>query len=213
MNEKDLKSREERRKRKFGKKVNRYHHFYRRKGVYPFLLKNTVRLILGLGILVVVLYFLQDLFPNMEKSFEMMTGRFRPITILIIFLLSESLLGLITPDFFIIWAKQFNNTYAMVALLATLSYGGGAISYIIGNYIGHLPKVEKWLINKFVDHIKQIRTWGGVLIVFAALFPLPFSPVCMAAGMIRFPLPAFFLLGLFRFARFFGYALILYKVV
>jgi membrane protein YqaA with SNARE-associated domain len=63
------------------------------------------------------------------------------------------------------------------------------------------------------DHIKQIRTWGGVLIVFAALFPLPFSPVCMAAGMIRFPLPAFFLLGLFRFARFFGYALILYKVV
>ena len=124
-----------------------------------------------------------------------------------------SFLGLIPPDFFILWGKQFQNPYAMVGLLAALSYGGGVISYIIGVYIGKLPKVHNWLERKFLNHIDNLRKWGGVLIVFAALFPLPFSPVCAAAGMVRFPVKTFLLLGLFRFLRFFGYALVLFKVL
>ena len=70
-----------------------------------------------------------------------------------------------------------------------------------------------WIKKKFIKHFELIRKWGGVLIIFAALFPLPFSAVCIVAGSVRFPLPAFFTLGLFRFIRFFGYALVLFKVV
>ncbi|MCB0803730.1 MAG: VTT domain-containing protein, partial [Flavobacteriales bacterium] len=102
--------------------------------------------------------------------------------------------------------------YLMVFFLGCLSYLGGVFSYFIGNGIGKLPKVDKWLKKKFVEHFDKIRKWGGVLIIFAALFPLPFSPICMVAGMVRFPLPAFFTLALFRFARFFGYALVLFHV-
>lgn len=206
------KQRELKKKRKLKKKVNTYHHLYKRKGVYPFLIKNSIKLVIFLVLLVVGLILLKDQMPDLEYTFELFTNKFRPITILGVFLLSESFLGLIPPDFFLVWAKQFNTPYAMVALLAVLSYGGGVISYFIGNYIGHIPAVEKWMYNRFLTHIDKIKKWGGVLIVFAALFPLPFSPICMAAGMVRFPFVPFILLGLFRFIRIFGYALILFKV-
>jgi membrane protein YqaA with SNARE-associated domain len=206
------KQKELKKKRKLKKKVNTYHHLYKRKGVYPFLLKNSIKLVIFLVLLIVGLMFLEDQMPDLEYTFELFTNKFRPITILAIFLLSESFLGLIPPDFFLVWAKQFSSPYGMVALLAVLSYGGGVISYFIGNYIGHIPSVERWMYNRFLTHIDKIKKWGGVLIVFAALFPLPFSPICMAAGMVRFPFLAFLLLGLFRFARIFGYALILFKV-
>lgn len=206
------KQKELKRKRKLKKKVNTYHHLYKRKGVYPFLIKNSIKLVIFLIILIVGLLLLQNQMPDLEYAFELFTGKFKPITILIVFLLSESFLGLIPPDFFLVWAKQFSSPYAMIALLAVLSYTGGVISYFIGNSIGHIPKVELWMYNRFLTHIDKIKKWGGVLIVFAALFPLPFSPICMAAGMVRFPFVVFLLLGLFRFVRIFGYAFVLFKV-
>lgn len=200
-------------KRSIKQKGKTYYHFYKRNGAYDFLKKNVLKLVVGLGGLALILYLVKDYLPDLDYYFELMTIKFRPITILLIFLLSESFLGLIPPDFFILWGKQFQNPYAMVGLLAALSYGGGVISYIIGVYIGKLPKVHNWLERKFLNHIDNLRKWGGVLIVFAALFPLPFSPVCAAAGMVRFPVKTFLLLGLFRFFRFFGYALVLFKVL
>ncbi|MEQ8909917.1 MAG: VTT domain-containing protein [Vicingaceae bacterium] len=195
------------------KNIRQYHFFYKRKGVYPFMLKNTFRLLLGLGALVLLLYFFRDYMPDLEYYFELMTVKFRPFSILLVFFLSESLFGLIPPDFFILWGRQFNSPYAMIALLATLSYGGGVISYILGSYVGSFPKIQKWMNRKFLKHIDQVKKWGGILIVFAALFPLPFSPVCMAAGMIRFPVRLFLLLGIFRFVRFFAYGYVLFNVV
>jgi|SRR5690554_641980 len=201
---------EDRKKRRLGKKVNTYHHLYRRKGVYPFLVKNSLKLIIFLGLIIAALLIFQDKMPDLKYTFELFTSKFKPITILVFFLLSESiLLGLIPPDFFLVWAQQFPAPYAMIALLAVLSYGGGIISYFVGNYIGHLPKVDKWLQQRFFQHINKIKKWGGVLIVFAAIFPLPYSPICMVAGMVRFPFTVFIILGLFRFLRIFGYAFVL----
>lgn len=200
-------------KRKFSKRVSLYHNFYKRKGVYPFLLKNIIKLLVFLIVIVVVILLLKNQLPDLKATFELFTSKFKPISILIFFLFSESiLLGLIPPDLFIIWAQQFSAPYAMVALLGVLSYSGGLISYFVGNYIGHLPKVEEWLEKRFLEHLDKIKRWGGVLIVFAALFPLPYSPVCMAAGMVRFPFPILLILGLFRFARIFGYAFVLFKI-
>ena len=199
-------------KRKLKKKVSTYHYLYKRKGVYPFLVKNSIKLLIFILLIVIGLLVLQNQMPDLEATFHLFTNKFRPITILAIFFLSESFLGLIPPDFFLVWAKQFSSPYSMIALLGVLSYTGGVVSYFIGMFIGNIPKVHQWMENKFLDHIDKIKKWGGVLIVFSALFPLPYSPVCMAAGMVRFPFITLLLLGLFRFARIFGYAFILFKV-
>ena len=200
-------------RRKKKKKINQFHQYYKRKGVYTFLWKNSLKVIVVFAVIIAALVFVKSQIPDFDARLEVLLDTFNTPSVLSIFLLSESLLGLIPPDFFIVWAKKFDFPYLMVGFLGVLSYLGGAISYFIGKYIGGLPKVEKWIKKKFIKHFELIRKWGGVLIVFAALFPLPFSAVCIVAGAVRFPLPAFFTLGLFRFVRFFGYALVLFNVV
>lgn len=202
----------EKEKKKLGKQINRYHYYYRRKGVYTFLIRNSVRLAVGLIALILIVLILRYFAPNLEAQFEALLESFTTTKTLLLFFASESLFGLIPPDLFIIWAQKFNYPYLMVGVLAVLSYVGGFVSYLIGNYISHLPKVESWIKKKFLDQLILMRKWGGIVIVFAALFPLPFSPVCMIAGTIRYPKYNLLLLGLFRFIRFFGYALILFKV-
>lgn len=204
---------EQKAKKKKKNRINSYHSFYKRKGVYTFFLKNLVKVLIGMGILLLILFLFQHFVPDFDTQMEALLTHFKPLSILTVFFISESILGLIPPDIFIIWAQNFTYPYAMVGLLAILSYLGGVVSYVIGNYIGKIPVVENWLNKKFVTSFDQIKKWGGILIVFAALFPLPFSPVCMAAGTIRFPLTTFFLLGTFRFVRFFLYAVVIYTVI
>lgn len=133
--------------------------------------------------------------------------------ILTVFYVSESLLGLIPPDFFIAWSSSMEKPYEMVTLLALLSYIGGITSYCIGKQLGKIPKVERYVLKKFINHFEIVRKWGGFMIVFSALFPIPYSAACMAAGIIRYPFVPFLLLGLFRFARFYAYAIIIFKAL
>lgn len=200
-------------RRKKKKRINQFHLYYKRKGVYTFLLKNSLKVIVIFGVIIAALLFVKSQISDFDIKLEALLNSFNTPGVLSIFLLSESLLGLIPPDLFIVWTKKFDFPYLMVGLLAILSYLGGTISYFIGKYLGSLPKIEKWIRKRFIKHFELIKRWGGVLIVFAALFPLPFSAVCIVAGAVRFPLPSFFLLGLFRFVRFFGYAIVLFKVV
>lgn len=201
-----------RKKKKFKVRVNIYHFYYKKKGVYSFLFKNMAKIAIGLLALIAILYFVKGLIPDFDNSLDQLINRFDTLPVLSIFLLSESILGLIPPDLFIVWSQKFDYPYAMISLLALLSYLGGLISYYIGKRLGSLPRINSWIKKKFIVHFDKIQKWGGVLIIFAALFPLPFSPVCMVAGMVRFPIPAFLSLALFRFARFFAYALVLFKV-
>lgn len=133
--------------------------------------------------------------------------------ILAVFFLSETILGLIPPDLFIVWAKQFSHPYAMVLLLAVLSYTAGFLSYYLGVKLGGIKKISELINIKFADEFKMLRSWGGFIIVIAALFPLPYSTMCLGAGMLRYSFRALVLLGLFRIVRFFAYAAVLYQVV
>ena len=62
-------------------------------------------------------------------------------------------------------------------------------------------------------NLKNIRKWGGFLILVGALLPLPFSISCMAAGIIQYPLKNVVLFGLFRFVRFALYGWAIFNVV
>ncbi len=194
-------------------RLNIYHHYYRRKGVYTFLWKNSLKITIGFAVLIGAFLIFKEYVPNYNSKLETLLNSINTWWALSIFFISEIVLGLIPPDLFIIWSKKFQFPYGMVSVLAVLSYVGGVIAYFIGKYIGSQPKIEQWILSKFSKHFKLIQKWGGVLIVFAALFPLPFSSICLVAGAVRFPFKTFLLLGLFRFARFFGYALVLLNLI
>jgi membrane protein YqaA with SNARE-associated domain len=190
-----------------------YFKYYRQQGIYKFLRTNLLKLLLAMLLVVALAGVLKWLFPNMEQEAMFWLKQFKPFIVLLIFFCSESFLGLIPPDFFIVWTQQFHSPYKMVALLALLSYAGGIVSYLIGWYFGGRAGVEKWINRKFYQQLKDIKKWGGVLIIFAALFPLPFSPVCLIAGLVKFPRLAFLLTASSRFLRFFIYALVLFSLI
>jgi len=194
-------------------RLNTYHHYYKRKGVYTFLWKNSLKIAIGFAVVIGAFLIFKDYVPNYDAKLESVLNSINTWWALSIFFASETILGLIPPDLFIIWSKKFDSPYLMVSLLAILSYVGGVLAYFIGRYIGGLPIVESWILAKFDKHFIMIRKWGGVLIVFAALFPLPFSSICSVAGAVRFPFKTFLILALFRFVRIFGYALFLLNLV
>lgn len=59
----------------------------------------------------------------------------------------------------------------------------------------------------------KVYQLGGFVIVFSALLPLPYSAVCMAAGAVKYSFKRLLLLGLTRFLRFYGYAVLVYALI
>lgn len=198
--------------RSFWHKMKLYQVYYRRTGLYPFLIKHTIRVLIGIGLLVIGLLALNKYVINVDDAMQAFFSNFSDAAILSFFTLSEIVLGLVPPDLFIVWAGGKENPYSFLLLLAFLSYGAGMFAYLIGKYIGKIHRIQKYIQHKFLAHFDMIRKWGGFVVIFAALFPLPFSPVCMTAGMVRYPFPLLALFGLTRFARYYIYAAALFNL-
>lgn len=194
-------------------RFKRIHLYYKYTGFYSFVgqsLKKAIVPIIGFILLLVVL----DLYVvDFSTLFVYITETFAPINILLIFLLSETLLGLVPPEIFIAWSHKMPQPVAYLTLLATMSYVGGIFSYFIGKWILTIPKVYHYVQDKMAKHLRHIRKWGGFLIVVGALLPIPYSMTCMAAGIINYRFVNLLFFGLLRFVRFYLYAIAIFSVV
>jgi len=123
--------------------------------------------------------------------------------VLSVFFVSESFLGMIPPDLFIIWSSRFNAPVIALSLLGILSYIGGAISYMIGYWLATRPRIKAYSERVLEKYIILVRKWGGAFIVIAALFPFsPFSTVIIAVSLLKYPFRYYLLFGVTRIARF-----------
>ncbi len=190
--------------------LNVYHNYFKRTGMYGFVGKTLIKLFLILAGVGIAFYFTEKYLIDFDAIFKYMFEEVNVFAIFIIFFISESVLGLIPPDLFIAWAKQCPNQYLSIAILSILSYSGGLVAYIIGKQIRKIPKINKYLERKFKTSFQLINKYGGFIIVFAAIFPLPFSTITMVAGVVHYPFRKVVLLGLFRFVRIIGYAIIIF---
>ena len=150
---------------------------------------------------------------NINDALQSITEIFSPTGILITFFASESLLGLIPPEMFIAWSKKTSNPIFNLALLATLSYIGGIVSFFLGKTALKVDSIKNYLEVKMAKNLKNTSKWGGFLIIVGALLPIPFSITCMAAGMIKFPLKGVLLYGSLRFIRFAIYGIAIFNMV
>lgn len=189
-----------------------YYRSYRAKGAGDFLKKNLIKLFITIFSFLLLMLAIKALLPDVIQELAAKIENFSPTYVFLLFLVSESFLGLLPPDFFIIWTSGLEYSILAISLLAVLSYLGGTISYFIGLWLSHLPFLEKWLEEKLVKNVAMINQWGFLIIVIAALFPLPFSPVCLAAGSVRFPFRFFIVAASFRILRIYIYALVLFQL-
>lgn len=194
-------------------KLKRAHLYYKYTGFYSFVGQSLKKAILPI-ILVIAALIVVDLYVfDFSNFFTYITETYAPINILLVFLASESLLGLVPPEIFIAWSDKMPQPILYLSLLAAMSYIGGIISYFIGKWIFNIPSVFAYMEVKMKKHLKHIRKWGGFLIVVGALLPIPYSMTSMAAGTINYSFRKYLLFGLLRFVRFYLYAIAIFSLV
>jgi membrane protein YqaA with SNARE-associated domain len=140
---------------------------------------------------------------DLNAVFKFISSHFSDWLVLTVFLLSESLLGMIPPDFFVIWSAKFNSPFLIVSILGVLSYIGGAISYLIGRLLLKNRRIKAYSERVFEKYIGLVRKWGGAFIIISALFPFsPFSMVVIAVSLFKYPFRLYLIYGISRIFRF-----------
>jgi len=194
-------------------KTKLLHQYYRYTGFYTFIGNSLKKSAIPVILIIFGLYLVNEYVFTIDDGLEFLTQTFSRTGVLIVFFISETLLGLIPPEIFIGWSKKTASPILNLSILATLSYTGGILSYFIGKTIQKITTVKNYLEIKMAKHLKNTGKWGGFLILIGALLPVPFSITCVAAGMIKYPLKGVVLFGLFRFVRFALYAWAIFNVV
>lgn len=194
-------------------RIRLLHQYYSYTGFYSFVWRSVKKAVLPIVLFVGALLAIDHYLLDIEDILVTITETYAPFQVLGIFFLSESILGLVPPELFIAWAGKSSAPFLYLTLLATASYMGGIVSYFAGVGIKKIPAVQKSMEIRLAKHIKNTRKWGGFLIIVGALLPIPFSITSIAAGFIRFPFSSYLIFGLLRYARFYLYALVIFKMV
>ena len=189
------------------------HRYYKITRFYSFL-KNTAyqaffMLVIFVLLLMAVNFFIIDINLLINNILE----TYSPKIVILFFLISESILGLIPPEIFILWSSKSGSPFLFLFALATVSYIGGAVSYFIGMRISLIPAVSKHVEQKIKQHIINLRKWGGLFIVLGAISPIPHSIVSIGAGLIDYKFKYYLLWSLFRYLRFVIYYFVILQVV
>ena len=189
--------------------LNRYYQITK---FYSFL-KNTVfkggaAIIVFILLLVGLEFFVLDF----NSLLNHLVASYSSTVVFSFFLVSETVLGIIPPEVFIAWASKSADPWFFLLILATISYVGGIISYLIGNRLFLIPSIKNHIENKITKHIVNLRKWGGLFVLLGAISPIPHSLVSLASGLIKYNFKYYLMWSLFRYARFVIYALVIFKV-
>lgn len=189
--------------------INRYYKITR---FYPFLKDTAIKAGITILVFVLLIIGLEIFVLDINSMLNNLVATYSPKIIFTIFLISETILGIVPPEIFIAWASKSVTPWFFLFILASMSYIGGIISYFIGNRIFLIPSVKKHMENKIAKHIANLRKWGGFFVFVGAMLPVPHSVISLASGLIKYNFKSYLLWALFRFARFAMYAAVIFQI-
>lgn len=195
---------------KSSQRINRY---YSLTNFYSFLLSTVIKGLILFFLFILLIFCIDFFFIDLELLIKNSFEKYSSVMLMSIFFISESFLGLIPPELFIIWSTESSHPFLYVFLLALLSYMGGIVSFFIGRYLYLIPFIKSFIENQISKHIVNLRKWGGFFIVLGAVSPLPHSLISMTSGLIKYSLKNYLLWSLFRFLRFFIYAVVIFGIL
>lgn len=190
---------------------NLYSRYYKSTGFYSFLVSNLIKVIAIVALVVLLVLVINKYVISIGELPQWIIDTYPNHVVFIFFLITESIFGFVPPDFFILWVNDLPNSYLMVSFLGFISYIGGFNAYLIGFLIRQIPYVKRKMEKFYADHISKIKKWGGIFILIAALFPLPYATICSVAGLMKYPFTRLLYFGLARILRFILYAMVIFK--
>jgi membrane protein YqaA with SNARE-associated domain len=184
-------------------KLRRHHDSNVSRGVYGYMWWSGLKIILAWFMVMVPVVLIAKYFIDLDPMINYIINNFTNLFVILIFFLSESFLGMIPPDLFIIWTAKFNSPIIFLIMLGILSYIGGIISYFIGKWISERPRIKAYIERVLEKYITMVRKWGGAFIIISALFPFsPFSMIVLAVSIFRYPFKYYLFFGVSRIVRF-----------
>jgi len=189
--------------------LNRY---YKITKFYSFLKNTAFKGSVAIIVFIIFLVGLEVFVLDFNSLLNHLVSSYSATFIFSFFLTSETILGIIPPEVFIAWASKSTNPWLYLLILATISYVGGIISYLIGGRVFLIPSIKSHIENKIAKHIVNLRKWGGLFVLLGAISPIPHSLVSLASGFIKYNFKYYLMWSLFRYARFVIYALVTFKV-
>ena len=189
------------------------HRYYKITRFYSFLKSTAYQAFFMVVIFVLLLMAVNFFIIDINLLINNILETYSPKIVILCFLISESILGLIPPEIFILWSSKSDSPVLFLFALATVSYIGGAVSYFIGMRISLMPAVSQHVARNIKQHIINLRKWGGLFIVLGAISPIPHSIVSIGAGLIDYKFKYYLLWSLFRYLRFVIYYLLILQVL
>ncbi len=183
-----------------------------RNGGYTFIRANVIKLLLSITIILLSFYFFDTYILDIDSAAAWATGLLSPFGLISLFFFSEISIGFITPELLIVWADETLKPKWMLILLASLSYVAGILGYFLGQFWRTRAFVRNFILERYSETFIQLNHFGGLLIILAALTPLPYPIVSQLSGVNNYPFQKFALLTLVRFLRFAIYGALLYKL-
>jgi membrane protein YqaA with SNARE-associated domain len=196
------------------KTIRGWYNYYKEKGFVRYVGINAVKIVLAYTLFVLLIYLIGKYLIDYERIFSYFTKSVKDSFVLVLFFISESFLGLVPVDLFVLWSVKHASPLFFLAILGVLSYIGGIISYGIGIWFATRPRMKDYSERKLQTYISFVRKWGGAFIIIAALFPFtPFSMVTIAVSLLRYPFRSFVLFALTRLVRFVIQGIIFFNVL
>lgn len=189
------------------------HQYYRYTGFYSFVYTTLRRTVIPIVLLILLVITVDRFLLDINLLLENATDRYSNFLVFTIFFISESVLGILPPEIFIAWTDKTPMPWTNLTGLALLSYMAGSVAYYIGRMILSIPAVTRYVKLTMAKHIRNIRRWGGLMIIVTALLPLPFSIASMAAGIMEYDYRKYLFFAIARIARFYLFALLMYKII
>lgn len=178
-----------------------------------FLLKNLSKGLIWLTVLIgFLIYANHNIDPNYIQWLAPVYDN--TILMLMIFLSSEIIFGIIPPEIFMVWGtRQGDLEYfiLIITILAIISYCAGLIGFWIGKFLD-TTKIYRYFKRKvFGRYETYIHKFGVFVIIVASLTPIPYSGISMLIGSVKYPLKKFIVYSSMRFVRFGVYSYIIWQ--
>ncbi len=180
---------------------------------YRFLFVNLAKGIAWFLLLISAFVYFKDSITFTGDGGLMQYGN-NPLLVFGIYSVSEIIIGILPPELFMMWSLELaehRNYIVDLCILAIISYAAGTLAYFFGRYFNSTA-MYRYLQKKHLrKYEEKFNTYGGFLLIIAAITPVPYSAICALVGAVKYPFKKFFLLTLFRFARFGVYGYLVWK--
>src|SRR5690606_23775210 len=109
--------------------LNRY---YKITKFYDFLKSTAIKGGITIAVVLALFVFLEYYFLDTRAMLDALVNNYSRESILGVFYISETILGLLPPEIFIAWSAKMSHPWIYLSVLATLSYLGGITAYYLG---------------------------------------------------------------------------------